>query len=432
MWADSSSTSSRSGAHLEQLQHLRVGGRLVEGDPAQRQRLGGVGAERGVDDRAVMGAADPQRLRLATALDLDLLLDDLQRAPLVLEQVAVALDRLHEQVLDVGHHVGEGPGEVVVLAHVDAGQAGHRRPAGEALAAMQGGLVPDARHARRQVRVPGQQRPAGGAARSRDRPVVGAARLDGEADRTANGVDLGGDRGPVAAEGLLEDGRVGGRVGRVEAGGQLRPQLADHVGAQQLALPVGGEAEGQQLAQHEDVGGAPGIEAQPQQPVLERRRPVGGGGVDAGAVALQQGPEGGRRGPPPRAAQSGAVPASASAGRRAGPRDRRTRPACRRRRGGRSPSARADPGRARSPARRAGRRRWRPRCGGRPSGRGGSAPGPRVRPAPALRARAAAAAAAAGAREAPPSRRPAPPRHRPRSGPGAASAWRQRGAPGVV
>ena len=102
------------------------GGRLVEGDPAQGERLGVVGAERLVDERAVVGDPHVEHLRLVAALDRDLLAHDLERLPLVLEQVAIALDPLDEEVLHVGHHVGEGPADVVVLAHVDAGHAGQR------------------------------------------------------------------------------------------------------------------------------------------------------------------------------------------------------------------------------------------------------------------------------------------------------------------
>ena len=170
----------RAGADLEQLEHAGEGGRLVERLPAQRQRLGLVGAERLVDDRAVVGDPHVEHLRLGAALDGDLLAHDLQRPPLVLEQVALALDPLDEEVLDVGHDVGEGPADVVVLAHVDARHPRHRGAADEALAVAQADLVPDARHARGQVRVAGDQRRAGGAERPQTaqllEPLASAAR----------------------------------------------------------------------------------------------------------------------------------------------------------------------------------------------------------------------------------------------------------------
>ena len=46
----------------------------------------------------------------------------------------------------------------------------------------------------------------------------------------------------------------------VEPGRQLRPELADQVGPQQLPLPVGREAEGEQLAEAEDVDRPPGLQ----------------------------------------------------------------------------------------------------------------------------------------------------------------------------
>ena len=280
----------RAGADPVQLEHPPEGGRPVERDPAQGERLGVVGAERRVDDRAVVGDADVERLGRVAALDRDLLAHDLERAPLVLEQVAVALDPLDEEVLDVGHHVGEGPADVVVLAHVDAGHARQRGAADEAVAEREADLVPDARHARRQVRVAGDQRRAGRAERAADRPVVGAARLGGHADRAAHRVDLLGEAEAVAGPGFLGDDRVAGRVAGVEPGRQLGAELAGHVGAQQLLLPVGREAEGEQLAEAEDVGRPPGLELEPQQLHLEGQRPgARRGGVDALAEALEQG-----------------------------------------------------------------------------------------------------------------------------------------------
>ena len=278
------------GADPVQLEHPLEGGRLVEGDPAQGKRLGVVGAERRVDERAVVGDADVEHLGRVAALDGDLLAHDLERPPLVLEQVAVALDPLDEEVLDVGHHVGEGPADVVVLAHVDAGHARQRGAADEAVAEREADLVPDARHALRQVGVAGDQRRAGCAQRAADRPVVGAARLGGHADRAAHRVDLLGEAEAVARPRFLGDDRVVRRVARVELGRQLGAELAGHVGAQQLLLPVGREAEGEQLAEAEDVGRAPRLELEPQQLHLERQR-LGARRrrVDALAEALEQG-----------------------------------------------------------------------------------------------------------------------------------------------
>ena len=320
----------RPGADLEQLEHADEGGRFAQRQPAQRQRLVLVGAERLVDDRAVVGDPHVERDRLLAALDDDLLAHRLQRPPLVLEQVAVALDPLDEEVLDVGHDVGEGPADVVVLAHVDARHPRHRGAADEALAVAQADLVPDARHARGQVRVAGDQRRAGGAEVAADGPVVGAAGLGGEAHRAPHGVDLLDDREPVAAPGFLGDDRVVGRVGGVEAGGQLRAQRAQHVGPQQLPLPVGREAEGEQLAEAEDVDRPPGLELEAQQLHLERqRRGLRGGGVDARRRSAPAGRAAPGRAPPPRARRRGGCRACASGGRPAAPPRRPSRRPCR-------------------------------------------------------------------------------------------------------
>ena len=55
--------------------------------------------ERLVDDRAMVGLADHQPLRLRAPLDGDLLLDHVERPRLALELVDVAVDPLDEQVL---------------------------------------------------------------------------------------------------------------------------------------------------------------------------------------------------------------------------------------------------------------------------------------------------------------------------------------------
>ena len=158
--------------------------------------------------------------------------------------------------------------------------------------------------------------------------------------------------------------------------------------------------------------GRQGSNSQPQQLHLEgQRRGARGGGVDAGAEALEQG------------AQLGverrrlALGDAADAERAHQPVDRQPLlpghlgdPALDRR-GGRSPSARAGPGRGRSPGRSRGRARRRPRRGARPSGRGAPAPGP---PAPRARSCPRSSAAAAAPASARP---PRSPRRRARSPP---------------
>ncbi len=104
---------------------------------------------------------------------------------------------------------------------------------------------------------PARSGAAGGRASSRDGPVVRAGGLDREANRVANARDLLGEAQAVSRPRLAwgEDHRVAARIARVQARRQLGAQLAGHLGAQELALPVGREPEGQELRQGERVGG---------------------------------------------------------------------------------------------------------------------------------------------------------------------------------
>ena len=125
--------------------------------------------------------------------------------------------------------------------------------------------------------------------------------------------------------------------------------------------------------------GRHGSKRQPQQLHLERQRPgARGRGVDPGAEGSIR-----ARSSPSSAADLALGGAPEPQGPHQ-PVDRQpllagelARPA-RRRPGGRSPSARAGPGRGRSPARTRGPPGFRPRRGERPSGRGG--PGPALEP----------------------------------------------------
>ncbi len=89
----------RAGGDVVQFEHALESSRLVERLPAQGQRLALVGAERVVDQRSVVGDPHVEHLGSVTALDRDLLANDLKWAPLVFEQVAIALDPLDEEVL---------------------------------------------------------------------------------------------------------------------------------------------------------------------------------------------------------------------------------------------------------------------------------------------------------------------------------------------
>ncbi len=168
----------------------------VQRGPAQRHRVA-LGAVRGRvlhgrlladldelvvavgDDRAVVGLADGD-LTAALARDLDGLLAGDEGQLLAVVEVGVGGDLLQVEVGDVRAEVGHAPGDVLVVADDDArhageGVAGHVEGALRAgLVAVQAHLVPERGHLRREVRVVGQQRLAGGRVLAGDDPRVGA------------------------------------------------------------------------------------------------------------------------------------------------------------------------------------------------------------------------------------------------------------------
>ena len=79
---------------------------------------------------------------------------------------------------------------------------------------------------------------------ARHDPVVRAAGVGGEAERLLHARDLLREVVASPAVGLpgVDDDRVGARVLRLELRGRSAPGVADQLGAQQLHLPVGGEA----------------------------------------------------------------------------------------------------------------------------------------------------------------------------------------------
>ncbi len=108
--------------------------------------------------------------------------------------------------------------------------------------------------------------------------------------RTASICSTSGIPSPGPGFQRFGDDRVVGWIAGVEPGGQLGAQRAHHVGPHQLPLPVGREAEGQQLAEAENVDRPPRHRVLAQDLHLERQRlGVAGGGVDAGAEALEHG-----------------------------------------------------------------------------------------------------------------------------------------------
>jgi hypothetical protein len=193
---------------------------------------------------------------------------------LALELVAPRIDALDEQVHRVGGSVGERPGDIVVLAEGDPDPAGERGTAAKPITEVKPQVVGDPRHARREVRVAGEQRAAGGRTIGGDRPVVGARDVGREPELLTQRRDLLDDRRAVALPRLprRQHHRIAGRVAGVEPGRELGTQGADEVGAQQLAFPVAREAERQQLGHGEGVGGTPRLELEPLDLELDRQR----------------------------------------------------------------------------------------------------------------------------------------------------------------
>ena len=128
---------------------------------------------------------------------------------------------------------------------------------------------------------------------------------------------------------------IRGRVLRLQPRGALGAGGAHEVGAQQLHLPVGGEAEAHQLGRRQQVHGGPGLRIEARELELDRQRGrLVDRGVDAGHVRAHQRRQGARRSRAPRARPRGACRACASGGRRAarpGPANSARRPAVARR-----------------------------------------------------------------------------------------------------
>jgi hypothetical protein len=235
--------------------------------------------------------ADDQAFRLRASLDDDLLLDRRQRLLLALELIGVPVDSLDVQVHHVRHRVRERPCDVVVLTHHHPWQAGEGGAPAVPITEVEPDLVDDPRHAWRQVRVAGHERSAGSRSRLGDGPVVGAGGLDGQPNRVTHLGDLLDQAQAVALPGLTgrdHDG-ITARVAGIQAGGQLRAQLPRHLGTQKLSLPIGREAKREELGEGECIRRREGLEVQPEELELERRRAIGCGRVDPGAQRLELG-----------------------------------------------------------------------------------------------------------------------------------------------
>ena len=324
----------------------RIGGddRPVVAPGHDQHRRRDVATRRRDDDRVGNAGqrVEPEHLRLGQDRLVDALMDDGETAG----RVRVDGEPLLEHVGDIHRVEGRAPSGVAGVAE------DHERNAREAgaddveagVAGPQMVLVEGRRRAESEMRVVGEQRPAGDGVGSVDRPFVAAARIVGAPH---GGVDMGqgsnpieiippqrdgfradrrpvpdrggrhsqgrGDRGGTPAQGRGDRGgearrnRVGVRDGRgrVERGaaldvleeqrraveaGKIAHRLISH---QRLGtgdvVEVEGQAEGEQLCDRQAVDRRPRLErGQFQDGVFGRQRVRRDIGVDAGGIGVER------------------------------------------------------------------------------------------------------------------------------------------------
>ena len=160
---------------------------------------------------------------------------------------------------------------------------------------------------------------------------------------------------PSQATPGVSDDRIAPRIAGIQARCQLRAQLARHLGAQELALPVGRQPEREELGEGQRVGRRERLERSRRSWSSTGSGRSRGGRVDAGAERLELGAQ-------PRLERLGLAlggasqPQGAHEAVRLQPRlGRRSRTAGRSRCAGRGRAARGGPGRGRSPRRTTGR-----------------------------------------------------------------------------
>jgi hypothetical protein len=269
----------------------------AHGQRVEPDRPHGDGHRHPLEGRADDGAARRQQHFLGdrrAALDGDALGQRLAGDEVVAlaDAAAVGADFLQKQVGVIEQPRGQAPGGEPVVPGREAGAADERGAADGPVRRADVGEIPVRRQDGRQVRVVGQQRPAGGRARRPQRPVV----------RAAAGRHQGGEGGQVRGQaidrgaGLRPDGsrnRQPGRVDRIEGGQRLGAVFEKDFQTGQLRIPVGGQREGLQLDQGEHIDGGPGGRPAAQQDELVRppRQPPGGTGADPGRVRRQHAPE---------------------------------------------------------------------------------------------------------------------------------------------
>ena len=146
-----------------------------------------------------------------------------------------------------------------------------------------------------------------------DRPVVGAAGLDGDPDSALDGVDLLGEGEPVPRPGFLRGAAPrSGTPGR--AGSPAGPRRGP-AAREQLPLRVGREPKASSSPRPSTSGGPQGSNSRRAQPHLEGQRPALAAAALTPAQKLSSGARARRRVPPPRVGRRDGCRGSASAGR---------------------------------------------------------------------------------------------------------------------
>jgi len=244
-------------------------GRVVERRPPQRVEASPHGDERTVpgDPHPMLDRA-PRRGEHPGA-DADRLVAGGHRLPAVPDAVPVRVGRvelLDVEVRAVVVDVGRSPRHAAVAAEDHARHARHRHPGDVEVGRAEVHRRPDRRHAQREVRVVGEQRLARRGAGAGDHPVVAARGVFPRGGRPCRG------RRAVAAD---EDAVIGERRRKKQVL-YVGWKPVSHHRAKRLALPAGGEVEGEELAGGEGVDGRPRTRRIAQQPELHRQRlPVG-------------------------------------------------------------------------------------------------------------------------------------------------------------
>ena len=150
--------------------------------PDAAHRIGAAGLQVFEDHGTVPGELQLRRAR-GLACDFDGFVDHLHGRPALAIAVAVGIGGvglIDIEVFLVGREDGQAKSDGPVVADGDPRQGRLAGPDGRKARRFHVHDIAQGRHAVRPVRVVGQDRPTGGGARRRDRPVVGADRVGGD------------------------------------------------------------------------------------------------------------------------------------------------------------------------------------------------------------------------------------------------------------